>query len=187
MRRHADHYRHCRRSAGISVHRTSKACLTPNRPNDFLWGCSRALLLAATSLRWRYNGRLKSPASPLFTQRFIQSQIKENIKAPRHWSLCGEFPAQMVSNAENNSISWRHHYWWWNAEKGRRLTIERVSKVDRCNFTPLWNDPPCVVVRLFKTIIPFHEEGLLVYFMYILDNLDRRDHLRSISLLPNGL
>ena len=31
--------------------------------------------------RWR----LKSPASRLFTQPFIQSQIKENIKAPRNW------------------------------------------------------------------------------------------------------
>ena len=35
--------------------------------------------------------RPKSPASPLFTQPFIQVQIKENIKAPRHWPLCGEF------------------------------------------------------------------------------------------------
>ena len=57
----------------------------------------------------------KSPASWLFTQSFIQTQIKENIKVPRHWSLCGdspgtgEFPAQMASNAENGSISWRHH------------------------------------------------------------------------------
>ena len=46
---------------------------------------------------------------------FIQTQIKENIKAPRHW-LCagnspgtGEFLAQMASNAENVSIWWRHH------------------------------------------------------------------------------
>ena len=35
--------------------------------------------------------RLKSPASRLFTQPFIRAQIKENIKAPRHWPLCGEF------------------------------------------------------------------------------------------------
>ena len=57
--------------------------------------------------------RLKSPASRLFTQLFIQAQIKENIKAPRHWPLYGEFtdefPAQMASNAENVSIWWRHH------------------------------------------------------------------------------
>ena len=55
-------------------------------------------------------GRLKSPASRLFTQTLIQTQIKENIKAPRHWPLCGEFtgtgefPAQRDSYAENVSI-----------------------------------------------------------------------------------
>ena len=27
----------------------------------------------------------------VFTEPFIQAQIKENIKAPRHWPLCGEF------------------------------------------------------------------------------------------------
>ena len=37
--------------------------------------------------RWR----LKSPASPLFTQLLVQAQMKENIKAPRHWPLCVEF------------------------------------------------------------------------------------------------
>ena len=62
-------------------------------------------------MRWR----LKSPASRLFTQPFIQTQIKENIKVPLHWPLCGEFtgagefPAQMASNAENASVWWRHH------------------------------------------------------------------------------
>ena len=41
--------------------------------------------------------------------------MKENIKAPRHWPLCGEFtgtgefPTQMASNAENVPIWWRHH------------------------------------------------------------------------------
>ena len=43
------------------------------------------------------------------------AQIKQGIKAPRHWPLCweltgtGEFPAQMASNAENVSTWWRHH------------------------------------------------------------------------------
>ena len=47
--------------------------------------------------------------------RLFKAQIKENIKAPRHRPLCGEFiadrwiPAQMASNAENVSIWWRHH------------------------------------------------------------------------------
>ena len=51
----------------------------------------------------------------MFTQPFIWAPIKADIKAPRHWPLCGEFtgtgefPAQMASNAENVSIWWRHH------------------------------------------------------------------------------
>ena len=46
---------------------------------------------------------------------FIQAQIKENIKAPRHWPLCRKFtgdrwiPRTNDSNAENVSIWWRHH------------------------------------------------------------------------------
>ena len=42
----------------------------------------------------------------LFTQLFIRAQIKENIKAPRHWPfvgnspVTGEFPAQMASETE---------------------------------------------------------------------------------------
>ena len=75
--------------------------------------------------RWR----LKSPASRLFTQLFIQAQIKENISAPRYWPLWGEFtvdrwiPAQRASDTENVSIWWRHHdtndtasFWWMKAE-----------------------------------------------------------------------
>ena len=56
---------------------------------------------------------LKSPASWSFTQPFVQEEIKENIKAPCHWLLWGEFtsefPAQMASNAKKISIWWRHH------------------------------------------------------------------------------
>ena len=57
----------------------------------------------------------KSPASRLFTQPFIQAQIKENIKAPRHWPLwgkspvTGEFSAQRSSYGEYVFIWWRHH------------------------------------------------------------------------------
>ena len=43
--------------------------------------------------RWR----LKSPASWLFIQSFIQAQIKENIKAPRHWPMWGNSPGPVNS------------------------------------------------------------------------------------------
>ena len=55
------------------------------------WACiyesHKTITMTAEWARWR----LKSPDSLLFTQPFIQAQIKENIKAPRHWPLCGEF------------------------------------------------------------------------------------------------
>ena len=53
------------------------------------------------------------PASQLFIQAFIQAQIEENNKAPRHRPLWGEFigdpefPAQRASGRENASIWWR--------------------------------------------------------------------------------
>ena len=50
----------------------------------------------------------------MFAQPFVQAQIKENIKAPRHWPLWGEsicdrwIPIAKASNTENIPIWWRH-------------------------------------------------------------------------------
>ena len=61
--------------------------------------------------RWR----LKSLASRLFAQTFVQAHIKENIKAQHHWPLWREsigdrwIPSQRASNAENVFI-WLRHY-----------------------------------------------------------------------------
>ena len=60
-------------------------------------GATRVSIMTTLGFQWtitvtsywvRY--RLKSPASRLFNQPFIQTQIKENIKAPRHWPLFRE-------------------------------------------------------------------------------------------------
>ena len=63
-----------------------------------------------SALLWRHNGRGSvsnhQPHDCLLNRLF--RQIKESVKAPRHWPFC-EFPAQMASNAENVSIWWRHH------------------------------------------------------------------------------
>ena len=83
--------------------------------------------------------RLKSPASRFFTQSFIQAQIKENIKGPRHWPLCGEFigtgefPAQSASNAENGSIWWRHHV----LHISQYITLEQKC-AHSCSINVLW-------------------------------------------------
>ena len=69
------------------------------------------------ALLWRHNGRdgvsNHQPHDCLLSILFRHRS--ENVKAPRHWPLCGELtgerwiPAQMASNAENVSIWWRHH------------------------------------------------------------------------------
>ena len=114
--------------------------------------------------------RLKSPASQLFTQPFIETQIKENIKVPRHWPLCGnspvtgEFPAQMTSNAENISIWWRHHAhphertmgclsWviWSNiTAKYRECTVLRISQRKRYRQKTLHCSMCCILKVLSR-------------------------------------
>ena len=44
---------------------------------------SQFFITVTSQMRWR----LKSPASLLFTQLFVQAQIKENVKTPRYWPL----------------------------------------------------------------------------------------------------
>ena len=63
----------------------------------------------------RTRGCLKSRASRLFTQPFVQAKIKENIKTSSNWPWCGEFtddrwiPRTKSSYTENTSIWWRHN------------------------------------------------------------------------------
>ena len=61
------------------------------------------------SLQWRQNERdgvANHQPHDCLPNRSSKVQIEENIKAPRHWPLWGEFtgnqwfPAQMASNAE---------------------------------------------------------------------------------------
>ena len=43
----------------------------------------------------------------MFTQAFIQTEMKENIESPRHWPLWGEFTGDRpvkASNAENDDV-----------------------------------------------------------------------------------
>ena len=69
-------------------------------------------------LHWRHNDHddvSNHQPHGCLLNLFIETQIKENIKAPRHRPLCGEFtgtgefPAQRASDTENVSIWLRHH------------------------------------------------------------------------------
>ena len=94
-----------------------KCILVKSAPVDtYVTGSSWVQVITVTS--WWARWRLKSPASQLFGQPFVQTQIKENIKALRHWSLwfhegnqpvTGGFSSQRASNAENISMWWRHY------------------------------------------------------------------------------
>ena len=68
---------------------------------------------------WHYSDMIMSAMASQITsltivwkclaQPFIQAQIKENIKAPRHWPLCGEFTGEFHAQMASNAIWWRHH------------------------------------------------------------------------------
>ena len=55
-----------------------------------VWGWVMELVVIAVTSWWA-RWRLKSLASRWVAQPLVQTQIKENIKVPRHWSLWGEF------------------------------------------------------------------------------------------------
>ena len=59
----------------------------------FQSGCFTAQRVRGPPLEWRHNEHdgVTNLAPRLFTEPFVQVQIKENIKAPRHWRLWGEF------------------------------------------------------------------------------------------------
>ena len=74
----------------------------------------RWLILNNIMASWHYYsdvimGATTFQITSLTIQPFIRALIRENIKAPRHWPLCGEIPTQVASNAKNVSIWWRHH------------------------------------------------------------------------------
>ena len=46
------------------------------------------------TLQWRHNERIgvsNHQPHDCLLNRLFKAQIEENIKAPRHWPLCGEF------------------------------------------------------------------------------------------------
>ena len=67
--------------------------------------------------RFHYNDVIMSPMASQITSLtivyssvyIIQTQIKQNIKAPRHWPLCREFTGHRWIPRTKVSIWWRHH------------------------------------------------------------------------------
>ena len=69
-------------------------CTISSRPDWNDWYFKTWGSWAFHSLQWRHNGRygVSNHQPPDCSLKCLfEAQIKENIKAPRHWSLCWEF------------------------------------------------------------------------------------------------
>ena len=122
-------------------------------------------------MRWR----LKSLASRLLTQSFIQAQIKESINAPRHWPLCGELigdrwiPRTKTSNAENVSL-------WWRRPKDYATTVlsvltnrlidtQDLLQIQLCKnqFVGIYSSGR--LIQLLSCFVEFHVVGYFLIFV----------------------
>ena len=87
---------------------------------------------------------LKSPPS-LFTQPFLQAQMKDNIKGLRHWPLCGEFSGHkrpvtrnmfpfcyvIMSNEKDECGLFKRRSWWACDGNARVWLTSLVSQLHR--------------------------------------------------------
>ena len=96
----------------------TKAQFTPNACvciNMYIFAMVPSPKFMCATSRYHYGDVIMGAiASQITSITIVYSTVysdadQRNIKAPRHWPLWGEFPAQMASNAENVSIWWRHH------------------------------------------------------------------------------
>ena len=80
------------------------------------------VLVGNVALQWRHDGRdgvsNHQPHDCLLNRPFRRrskktSKLRVNDLCAGNSPVTGEFPAQRASNAENVSISWRHHVYWW--------------------------------------------------------------------------
>ena len=116
-------------------------------------------------LRWRHNGwdgvSNHQPHDCLLNRLFGRRSKK--ILKLRVTGLCagnspviGEFPAQMVSCAENVSIWWRHHVislfyvFWWVAQSSYCYCVPLIDEV---STNPLGRATTLMSVRPIQTIV----------------------------------
>ena len=94
------------------------------------------------SLQWRHNGRdCVSNHQPhdcllnhLFRRRSKKtSKLRVSALCAGNSPVTGEFPAQMVSNAENVSIWWRHHIMKCAGLLPDRIELFEEKQEKRCS------------------------------------------------------
>ena len=163
-----------------SLHFVSK-CVAQGRPL-----CHVTVMIWNISLRWRHNGRddvsNHQPHDCLLNCLF-RRRSKKTSKL-RVTGLCGanspgtgEFPAQMASNAENVSISWRHHVPTCIMQKCQRVgrcsrfyicshkrIVNKIHKLSK--FMPATRKAPVQTIRkVFAPDSHYKECWCLIYIM----------------------
>ena len=139
----------------------------------YQFGCRRRdsiradSVITMTSLWARWH--LKTPASRLFAQTFVQAQIKENIKSPRYWPLwwestgCRWIPLTKVSNTKIVSI------WWHNHAFSHGSLQNFLWFPDFSEHRKSWNQKKLHVCRIFifqtKTLQNFSHDHIFHDFL----------------------
>ena len=108
--------------------------------------------------RWR----LKSPASWLFTQPFIQAQIKANIKAPRHWPLWREFTGDrwILLTKDQQWGKWIH---FMTSSCTKKLVLQLRAghtrkKVFHCEIIINNNDSTIMIMQNYLSSVIYQRE-----------------------------
>ena len=122
--------------------------------------------------RWR----LKSPASPLFTQASSSASL---AICARNSPGTGEFPAQMASNAGNFSLWWRHHTYeihlgWWSLP-----SVYRTPEQDLYP-TPDWS-------AKYTTKTPWHRNVICLWNLLVTTHERPIIHESGMDVLPQDL
>ena len=108
------------------------------------------------SLQWHHNecdGISNHWRLDLFTQPFVQAEIKEDIRAPRHWPLWGnspvtsEFPSQRVSNAEK-VFTWWHRMETRAGENAYSIIRVFIDFFTCYNLILMWKLTKCLLISL---------------------------------------
>ena len=145
-------------------HRGKMQCLIFIECVEFSRDDKYVLLITVTA-QWAW-WRLKSPASRLFTQPFVQVQTKENIKVPCHWPLWGEFPGQRASNTENVPI-------WWRPLSSSKYKRSTALLLIRNNIISYAIKSGTAQVTLYRSVLPMftmfpifhdHDRTIIVVF-----------------------
>ena len=94
----------------LTSHRTilAETCITRNIAMYRLWRGRCCTLCPPWNrlMLMHYNDVIRGAiAYRLFTQPFIQTQIKENIRAPRLWPLCGEFTRGPMNSPHKGPVT----------------------------------------------------------------------------------